>query len=210
MAMRMTSRDQDLVKWNNGSGFVSVKQVSEWMGVEFSTGARRVRALCEAGLLERREFPASTATVLIPTADGCALAGDNLPPLKGVRVATSRHDLLLVDCAMALEKRFDFRFEPERRLRARGFGATGHTPDGLLHRPSGRPVAVELELSQKSPARVTAIMDAYAATLDIEEVWYVVIDDVIDRYLRRLASGHEHIKVRKWRTAPGAQEASNG
>lgn len=210
MAMRMTSRDQDLVKWNNGAGFVSVKQVSEWMGVEFSTGARRVRALCEAGLLERREFPASTATVLIPTADGCALAGDNLAPIKGVRVATSRHDLLLVDCAMALEKRFGFRFEPERRLRARSFGAAGHTPDGLLHRPGGRPVAVELELSQKSPARVTAIMDAYAATLDIEEVWYVVIDDIVERYLRRLASGHEHVKVRKWRTAPGAQEANNG
>lgn len=211
MGMRLTERDQKLLKWNNGFGYVSVQQMAERMGVEFSTGARRVRALCDGGLLERRQFPASTTTVLMPTADGCALAGDHLAPIRGIRVATSRHDLLLVDCAMALEKRFGFPFEPERRLRARAFNGDGHMPDGLLHKPDGRPIAVELELSQKSPSRVAAIIAAHAANLEIEEVWYVVVDDVMQKFLRRLSEGYDHVKVRKWkRHLPGASAGRGG
>lgn len=210
--MRMTDRDRRLIQWINGFGFVTVGQVRKFMGVDFSTAARRVRTLCDGGLLERRPFPASTMTVLFPTADGCSLSNDSTPPITGVRVATSRHDLMLVDCSMALERSFSFVFEPERRLRQRGFNANGHLPDGLLHRQDERPIAVELELSQKPPRRLAEIFDRYAADLSIEAVWYVVIDDVIERHLRRLARGHEHIKVRKWRTATasGAQEANNG
>lgn len=211
MGMRLTDRDQELLKWTNGHGFVSVLQWSQKMGVEFSTGARRVRALCDAGMLERRRFPASTATVLIPTVEGCAVAGDHLVPIKGIRVATSRHDLLLVECAMALEERFGFEFEPERRVRGRGIIGYGHMPDGLLHRPSGRPIAVELELSQKSPSRVAAIIAAHAANLEIEEVWYVVVDDVMQQFLRRLSEGYDHVKVRKWkRRLPGASAGHGG
>lgn len=212
MRMKLTERDQQLLRWTNGFGYVSVQQMSERMGVGFSTGARRVRALCDGGLLERRQFPASTATVLMPTADGCALAGDHLAPIKGIRVATSRHDLLLVDCALALEKRFGFPFEPERRLRARAFNGDGHMPDGLLHKPEGRPIAVELELSQKAPSRVAAIMDAHATNLDIEEVWYIVIDDTMKEFIRRLSEGYDHVKIRHWRrgSRTRAEGATNG
>lgn len=210
MAMRMTERDQGLLRWNNGHGFVSVQQVSKWMGVEFSTGARRVRALCDEGLLERRRFPASTATVLIPTTDGCTLAGDHLAPIKGVRVATSRHDLLLVECAMSLERRFGVSFEPERRLRARGFADDGHMPDGLMHRQDGRPIAIELELSQKAPARVAAIMDAHAANFDIAEVWYVVVDDTMKRFITRCSEGYAHVKVVTWKPASLKPADANG
>jgi hypothetical protein len=139
--------------------------------------------------------------VLIPTADGCALANDHLAPIKGIRVATSRHDLLLVECAMGLERRFACSFEPERRLRARGFGGNGHLPDGLLHRRDGRPIAVELELSQKAPARVAAIMDAHAANFDIAGVWYVVVDDAMKRFITRWSEGYEHVKVVPWKPA---------
>lgn len=210
MGMKLTVRDQGLLRWNNGHGYVSVAHLAERMGVEFSTGARRVRALCDEGLLERRRFPASTLTVLIPTIDGCALANDHLVPIKGIRVATSRHDLLLVECAMGLERRFGCSFEPERRLRARGFGGDSHLPDGLLHRQDGRPIAVELELSQKAPARVAAIMDAHAANFDIAEVWYIVVDDTMKRFITRCSEGYAHVKVVTWKPASLKSADPNG
>ncbi|MGX5733041.1 hypothetical protein [Bosea thiooxidans] len=112
---------------------------------------------------------------------------------------------------MALEKRFGCRFEPERRLRARGFNGNGHMPDGLLHRQEGRPIAIELELSQKAPSRVTAIMDAHAANLDIEEVWYVVVDDRMLQFMRRLGEGYDHVRVSQWKRAlPGVSTSTGG
>lgn len=102
---------------------------------------------------------------------------------------------------MGLERRFTSVFEPERRLRARGFGGDGHLPDGLLHRTDGRPIAIELELSQKAPARVAAILDAYAANFAIAGVWYIVIDDTMKRFITRFCDGYKHVKVVPWKPA---------
>jgi hypothetical protein len=168
------------------------------MGVDFSTAARRIRGLCSAGLLERRSYPLSTMSALIPTRDGCEVAADELTPIGGIRVATSRHDTTLVDCACSLERRFTGRFEPERRLRQRVFSAADHWPDGLLHRPDEPPIAIELELSQKSPRRLTGILDAYAATLSIKAVWYIVMDDAVESHVRRFAEGRPYIMIKRW------------
>ena len=209
MAMRMTDRDQSLIRWMNGHGYVSVGQVADFMGVDFSTGARRARVLCDGGVLERRPFPMSTTKVLLPTRVGCAVIGDELAPIAGIRVATSRHDLTLVDCASALEKRFKMRFEPERRLRLGAFADADHLPDGLLHRAGGATIAVELELSQKPPRRLAAILDAYGANLEIAEAWYIVMDDAVEKYVRRLSKNRPYIKVRRWQNARAKTIATN-
>lgn len=199
MAMRITDRDQTLIRWVNGFGYVSVSQVADFMAVDFSTAARRIRLLCDGGVIERKAFPLSTMSVLIPTRDGSAVTGDDLAPIAGVRVATSRHDLMLVDCARALEQRFKMRFEPERRLRQRGFGNADHLPDGLLHRQDAPPIAVELELSQKPPRRLEAILDTYAAHPEVAEAWYVVVDEGVEKFVRRFAEGRPYVTVRRWR-----------
>ncbi len=197
--MRLTDRDHHILRWANGHGYVSTGQIADFMGTDFSTAARRARVLCDAGLMTRRPFPMSGSTVLIPTRDACALTGDDLWPIAGVRVATSRHDCTLVDCAHALQTRFKMTFEPERRLRQREFAIGGHLPDGLLHQNDAPPIGVELELSQKAPSRLTTIFDAYAANLDISEIWYVVMTDVIEKFVRRLAEGRSYIVIKRWR-----------
>jgi len=208
--MRLTKRDEGLLWWANGMGYVTVAQVSAFMATEFSTAARRVRILCGAGLLARRPMPMSTATVLIPTRDACALIGDDLPPIAGVRIATARHDLALVDCAHALQRKYRAAFEPERRLRQRGFAIGDHLPDGILNKDGAAAIAVELELSQKAPARLVEIFNRYAANLDIDTVWYIVMSDAVERHVRRLAEGRSYVKIGRWRpngaTSPSTVE----
>ncbi len=206
-AMRLTERDQRLIRWANGHGYVSVSQVGEFLGNDFSTAARRVRALCDAALLERRQFPMSALSVLIPSQCACDVVGDDLAPIGGIRVGTSRHDLLVVDCASALERRFEARFVPERRLRSR-LADRDHLPDGILHRLGSPPIAVELELTAKAPRRLQAILDSYASFSEAPEVWYIVVDATIERHLRRFAEGRSYVRVINWKSAKAESRPS--
>jgi hypothetical protein len=176
------------------------------MGVDYSTAARRLRALRKAGLLVQLPFPMASFSAIAPTQLGCELAADDLAPIAGVRAATARHDLMLADVARALEKSFSMRFETERRLRVRGFSICGHLPDGLLHRDGELPIAIEVELSAKAPRRLTTILDCYAASADVEEVWYVTVETSLRDYILRVANGRPGIHVKLWK--PGGARAA--
>ena len=120
--IRLTQRDMAGLRFVNSFGCVSVGQFQRHLGVgDFSSVARRVRALCDNGLLQRRRFPFSSISTLFATRAGCETVGDTLAPLTGLRTATARHDLMVVDAAMSLERQHACAFEPERRLRERGF-----------------------------------------------------------------------------------------
>ena len=157
--MRVTERDIELLLWLNGFGFVLVSQIAKWMGVDFSTAARRVRALVEAGLVRRVKSSILSATPIIVTPKGAQVAGDSLPPLSGIRPGEFRHDAVLVDVARGLTARFPgSHFEPVRRIRHSGALAEAkHLPDGYVHRGADRYI-VELELTVKSRKRLEAIM----------------------------------------------------
>lgn len=202
--MHTTERDLKLVRWANGHGYVSISQIAEFLGVDFRTAARRVRILCRSGLLIRLPFPMSAFSVVAPTRTGCDLASDDLAPVSGVRVPTSRHDLALVDLARSLESSFSMTYESERRLRHRGVTIAGHSPDGLLHPKSGLPVGVELELSAKSPRRLEAIFDRYAACADVDEAWYIVTDPAMRVFIKRVLGERSGIRVKLWKRG-GAQ-----
>ena len=69
------------------------------------------------------------------------------------------------------------RWRPERELRAAGDG-TGPSrpvPDAEIHDAGGNVIAVEVELSPKSPARRRRVMQALVARYD--SVWYFVAAD---------------------------------
>ncbi|HTW12964.1 MAG TPA: hypothetical protein VME01_09485 [Solirubrobacteraceae bacterium] len=68
------------------------------------------------------------------------------------------------------------------RLDARG-RPIRHYPDLMLMTPDGRRLAVELELTTKSRARLDAIMLAYAGDPSIEGVLYLVADRRLERLI---------------------------
>ncbi len=206
--MKMTERDQKLLRRVNAYGFMSVEQISDLWAVDFSTASRRVRKLIEAKLLRRLEISALSARPLVVTKTGCTVVGDLVPPITGIRIATYLHDALVVDLALALEKRFGATFETERQLKVQPGQAPGHLPDGVLHIPDGRRIGIELELTQKAQRRLAAIMDSHAANLALDLVWYVVIDEAMRSFLTRAAADHPHIKIVKWTPPAGRSRPS--
>lgn len=194
--MKLTQRDVELLLWINGFGFVLVSQITKWMGVDFSTAARRVRALVQAGLVRRVKSSILSSTPIIVTAKGAQVAGDSLPPLSGIRTGGFRHDAVLVDVARGLTARFPgSQFEPARRIRHSGAVAEAkHLPDGYLHIGADRYI-VELELAVKSRKRLEAIMAEHTADIGAREVWYVTDSEMVANAIRRASADLDHVKV---------------
>jgi hypothetical protein len=53
---------------------------------------------------------------------------------------------------------------------------------------------------------LTAILDCYSASVDIEEVWYVVTEPSMRDYVKRIANGRPGVHVKLWR--PGGARAA--
>lgn len=205
--VKATERDVCLLERVNAFGFMSVEQIAEFWQVEFSTAARRVRKLIEAGLLLRLELDALSARPLVVTKAGCALVGDTIPPMRGIRLGTYRHDTMMVDLALAMERRFGATFETERQLRSQPGPVAGHLPDGILHLPDGRRVGAELELTQKSQQRLSNIMAIHAGNLALDAVWYVIVNEAMRPVLARVSADYPHIRIVKW-TPPARRAAA--
>ena len=210
----ITDRDIRIFKWVNGWGAVTVELLAAWLGVDFSTAARRVRKLIEAGFLRRIEVLGLRERPIALTEEGQRAAKDELTPLSGVRLGTWNHD-----CQMcALEPQILRWFpngvlHPDRRIRInralRG-STTSHVPDAELHRAVGAPIAFELELSPKAPDRIQAIIDGYV-TSDYAAVVYLIPDERMERYLRRFTDGLEHrVKVQPLYRASGRTTTKEG
>ena len=197
--MRFTERDGRLLRWINGHGFVTLRQVAWWLGTNYQTAQRRVRLLYDHGLLDRRWLVhGDRAHWLTPA--GRALCGDSLPPPKDIRLGSYRHDNLLVDLDLALVAETGGRFVPKRRLRQmlgkNRLGTLGHVADGLLHLAGEKqPVVIELELSTKASRRLEAIMQGYTADFDVHWVWYFVECEAVRRHLIKAAEAHALIKI---------------
>lgn len=195
----ITDRDLRLFWWVNGWGAVTVELIAVWMGVDFSTAARRVRKLVEAGFLRRIEVVGLRQEPIALTEEGRRAASDPLRPLAGIRLSTWRHDSLM--CTIEpwiLERAPSGVLHPERRIRANRteVGApTGHVPDAELEMAAGRTFAFELELSAKAAHRIQAIVDGYA-TSQYAAIYYLVPDQRMARYVRRFTDGLDLIKVR--------------
>lgn len=196
--MKITERDLGLLERINAFGFMSVEQIADFWKTDFSTAARRVRKLVAAGLINRLELGITIARPLVVTKAGCALIGDPIPPMRGIRTSTYRHDALVVDLALALESRFGATFETERQLQSQPGPVPGHLPDGILHLPDGRHIGIELELTQKSQHRLAHIMAIHAGNLALDEVWYLIVDEAMRAAIARAAFEHPHIKIVKW------------
>ncbi len=52
--MRLTERDLELLRWINGHGFVTLRQIARWNDSFYQAAQRRVRQLVDHGYLERR------------------------------------------------------------------------------------------------------------------------------------------------------------
>ena len=190
-----------MIRWINGHGFVTIRQIARWMGASYQAGQRRAQLLADANFLKYR-WLIRGERVYQPTTCAIAHAGDELPPINRITLGSYLHDLQLVDLAHWLTTETGGTFTPERRLRhARGLigvGVAGHVADGLLDLGSGKPIAIELELSTKAKRRLARIIRGYLSDLSIAEVWYFAGSVAVRGSVKRVAGNHAFIKIHNW------------
>lgn len=197
--IHFTDRDGRLLRWINGHGSVTLRQMARWTGVSYQSMQRRVRQLVDHGYLERRAiFHGDRAHWL--TKLGHQLCADDLPPPKDIKLGSYRHNHMLVDLSLSLIADLGGRFTPERRVRQimgfTKFGERYHVPDGWMHVDARKkPIAIELELSTKGSRRLEKIMHHHVFDLDIAEVWYFVESDVVRRHLEKAGGGFASIRI---------------
>lgn len=205
-------RDQDLVCYVGRHGVVTIPHVMRAMGVGRSVAYRRVAVCVEAGLLERLEILRSEPTLLRATREGLEYGGLGLS-LAEVSPGAVTHWLRCVSTANALSKHFGTeRVLTERELvhaervegRALASAEVGTLPSGAprLHRPdlavltNSGVVAIEVELTTKSPVRLTNIMRAWCAASCVSKVQYVSPPGQTRRALKRaIATARANRKV---------------
>lgn len=134
-----------------------------WESVSEQAVYRRLKRLCDAGLLEHQRTWYGEHGVYRATRAGLALVGLDLAPAR-LDKRDYEHDLRVVDLALALTDYTCDGWITERLIRSRLRPGTsiGRVPDGLLLGLGGERWAAELEISGKEAQRYHDACDRYA------------------------------------------------
>ena len=171
------SRDRELVRFVGRHGVVAMRHVMAELGVGRTAAYRRVAACVERGLLERLELLRSEPGLLRATRDGLRYAGLGLP-LAVITPGAVDHWLRCASTAQLLGRHFgQGLILTERELvlaeqiegRPIASAQVGELPNGAarMHRAdlavlaeSGT-IAIEVELTPKSPQRLQGLIRAW-------------------------------------------------
>ncbi|HEY4429084.1 MAG TPA: hypothetical protein VGN08_12845 [Solirubrobacteraceae bacterium] len=197
----------DLLQWAARMGAVTAEALAVRRRSSLAAARARLLAAERDLQLTRRRLLAGEPVLFAITRAGlrdCGLSG--LEPCR-ISVTNAPHAIACVRAAAALEVCFpDHRVTGERELRRDerlagvplASARLGTTPEGtpLLHRPDlvlwpagprGRPVAIEVELTTKSPRRLAQICQAWARCRSVDGVIYLAAPDVVAPLNRAIA-----------------------
>jgi hypothetical protein len=198
----------DVLQWTARVGAVTAEALSDRQRTTVATARSRLRAAEKRGLLARRAPLAGRPALYTITRAGLRASGSRgLEPAR-VSPASARHLIVCARVAAALERCYpDHSVLGERELRrderecGRPLASVqlGRGPDGQprVHRPdlvlwptavdTSLPVAVEVELTVKSPRRLAGICLAWARCRCVAGVLYLVAPGVERALARALA-----------------------
>ncbi|MQA74178.1 MAG: hypothetical protein GEU88_07550 [Solirubrobacterales bacterium] len=208
-------RDWEIVRWVGRLGAVTLAQLRLRFGLGRTVAYRRVAACVEGGLLERVYLLRGQPALIRATRRGLRLTGLSL----GVAQAPPELVGHWISCgwvAIALEAEFgpdavqserEFRLAERWNERAIASAKLGENSDGSdhLHRPDlavlreATVIAVEVELTPKSPKRLEAIVKAWRRARWVESVRYYTRSGPTQRGLERAIErmhASERIEVR--------------
>ncbi|HTA97470.1 MAG TPA: hypothetical protein VK730_07480 [Solirubrobacteraceae bacterium] len=200
-----THEQIEIARWTASLGAVTAEALAQRTGVSIASARSKLLAA------RRRKLLASVRPLSgRPTLFTITRAGLRACEIRGIQIcavspSNANHLMMCAAAAAVLERRYPHhRLIGERELRRdereRGHPlasaklATSHGAQGRLHRPDlvlcpldpdgGLPLAVEVELTIKSPERLVEICRAWARCRTISGVIYFAPEDV-QRALRR-------------------------
>ncbi|HEX4466402.1 MAG TPA: hypothetical protein VH025_04385 [Solirubrobacteraceae bacterium] len=202
---RTLSHEQSaVIRWTAAIGAITAEALAETHQISAASARARLGVAARQRLLRRNRPLTEVPTLYSVTAAGLAAAGLDGFAACRISAANCQHTAACVHAAAELQRRYpDRRVSGERELRleerraqrpvasaiVRGgmHGATLHRPDLVLwprEHDCERPVAVEIELTIKSPRRLEAICRAWSRSRVVAGVVYFAPPDV-ERALTR-------------------------
>jgi hypothetical protein len=195
------SRDRELVCFVGRHGIVAIEHVMSSLDVGSAAAYRRVAACIEQELLERLELLRAEPSLLRATREGLRYAGLGFP-VAVVSPGSVGHWLRCASVAQRLVEEFgpsqviterELAFAERVEGRPIASAKVGELPNGApqLHRPDlailadTGPIAVEVELTPKSPKRLEAIIRAWRRAHWVAEVRYYCAAGQTRRALER-------------------------
>ncbi len=232
---RLSEPDRQLLAFAAEHRFVLGAQARTLLGTSAATASARLRVLTQAGWLGYERKLSGPGCYQI-TRRGLGVIGSSLGRPREVDLATYDHevglgwlwlaagrgafgDLVGIASERHMRSEDRRREDPDDRLGVRlpGVGPYGgerrHYPDLLLDTASGPRVAVELELTLKSPRRRTEILGGYALDGRIDGVLYLVENERAGRAMERSARAagiSDRVGVGLVRYAPGSGAVGAG
>lgn len=208
------SRDRELVRYVGGQGVVTIGHVMEAMGIGRTAAYRRVAACAEAGLIERLDLLRSEPSLLRATRAGLRYAGLGMP-VAVVSPGAVDHWLRCASTAQLLSRRFEgcqvlsereivlMELINEERIASAEVGRLPnrrprmHRADLAVIGKEGT-IAVEVELTAKSPGRLENIMRGWRRARCVEEVHYHCAPGATRRAVERAVANTRagaHVKI---------------
>jgi hypothetical protein len=189
MGTTSKSRDRELVSWVARLGAVELRHVCDRFGVGRSVAYDLVTRSARAGLLERLSVLRGEPSLIRATEDGIELSGLGLPVAK-LSAGQFDHWRRCADVAIWAERQWgaggviserELRFLERIERVPIASAIVGELPDGSprLHRPDlvviadERPIAIEVELTPKAPARLRAIVKGWRRSRHVKRVIYL-------------------------------------
>ncbi|HUA12774.1 MAG TPA: hypothetical protein VMA83_12330 [Solirubrobacteraceae bacterium] len=195
----LSARDREIVAWISGLGAASALDVAVRFGVDERSVYRRMRTLVGERLLSVHRVLHRQPGLYAATPEGLRWCGFGGAAVQRLGPANFVHQGAVSRVAAALgrgglellgEREFRLRERREERLLGSvplGSGAALHRPD-LLALAGRRRVALEVELTVKSPRRLERICTAYARARHLDGVIYLAAPGAA-RALRRAVAG---------------------
>jgi hypothetical protein len=208
-----TQRDAEIVGWLGRVGAGSAEHVMARFAMGRSRAYARLSALVQGGLLEHKQLLYRAPGLYVATAEG--LRWTLLERLGVYRLGPGgvQHATELASVAVALHRSLpDHEQLTEREIRVGeaeraelvasaklgelpGGRPALHRPDLALLAPDGRTLAIEVELSVKSPRRLQAICRAYARARHLDHVHYLATSPVARAVTRAVAETRSQERI---------------
>jgi hypothetical protein len=215
-------RDRRLLRFVARHGCVFIEQVGRELGVGRTAAYRRVATCIEAGLLERVDLLREEPSLLRATRQGLRYVGLGGLGVAEVTPGAVTHWLRCTTVGQLLEAHYgpervrterELRFAERLTERALGSAVMGRTRGrARLHRPDfvilpdqpapssedpgvHKVIAIEVELTPKTPRRLAAIVCAWQQAKWIEQVHYLCEPGQTLRAVKRAVKRAEARKV---------------
>lgn len=191
----LQERDLQILDFLAKFGVASDKHLMRLVGIReeaISNYIRIIRKLKLANYVEKqRLFAGEYGYVMLGTKGAELLATTRV---KQLMLNTLRHDMLVLDIYFHLQEQNPLPVMSERELRISSglkVGDKKKVPDLLIDEK----IAIEVELTEKSNARLIEIINNYVQDTKLESVQYFVRSKALGNKILDLAGHHPKFKV---------------